>query len=85
MAKRETSPAQLRAYQKYIKGTDEIRVRVPKGTKQMLHAHLERTGETMQEFIIRSVMEVMTEDERNQYKRIKAYSDLLQKKIQEDR
>lgn len=85
MAKRETSPAQLRAYQKYIGNTDEIRVRVPKGTKQLVTDHLERTGETMQDFIIRAIMEAMAKDEKAQYKRLKSYNDLLMKKLQEDR
>ena len=84
MAKREITPAQIRSYQKYIKGTDEIRVRVPKGTKQLIQEHTKKTVETMQDFIIRSVMVTMIKDEKEQYTQIKNYSDLLKKRLMDE-
>lgn len=70
---RTISEAQKNAYKKYITGTDELRTRVPKGTRQIVNEHIGKTGETMQEFILRAIAYTMTEDERNQYKRLAAY------------
>ena len=81
---RTISEAQKNAYKKYITGTDELRTRVPKGTRQIVNEHIGKTGETMQEFIMRAIAYTMTEDERNQYKRIMAYNDLLLKRLQEE-
>ena len=81
---RTISEAQKNAYKKYITGTDELRTRVPKGTRQIVTEHIGKTGETMQEFILRAIAYTMDVDKRNQYRRIMAYNDLLLKRLQEE-
>ncbi|MBO6307725.1 MAG: hypothetical protein J6N70_02580 [Oribacterium sp.] len=81
MAKREVSPAQKKAYKKYIEGTDEIRVRVPKGTKELVLEHLDKTGETMQDFILRSAVETIERDESTQIRRLTAYRETIEEMI----
>ena len=74
---KSVSEAQKRAYQKYIAGTDEIRIRAPKGTKQTIMEYLLRSGETMQEFVLRATYEMIEDDQirEAQYKRLCAYNE----------
>lgn len=77
MEKKAVSPAQKKAYKKYISGTDEIRVRAPKGTKQTITEYLIQSGETMQEFVLRATLETMENDrlKKEQYDRLCAYKE----------
>lgn len=53
------SKAQQRAVSKYMKENyDEIKLRVPKGSKDALKAHAEKTGESVNAFIKRAITEV---------------------------
>ena len=86
---KSVSAAQKKAYKKYIAGTDEIRIRAPKGTKKTIMDYLLQSGETMQEFVLRATCE-MIEDEQikeAQYKRLCAYNDAylnMRKKVQKN-
>ena len=75
---KSVSEAQKRAYQKYIVGTDEIRIRAPKGTKQTIMEYLLRSGETMQEFVLRATCEMIEDDQirEEQYKRLCGYNEV---------
>ena len=75
---KSVSEAQKRAYQKYIAGTDEIRIRAPKGTKQTIMEYLLRSGETMQEFVLRATCEMIEDDQirEEQYKRLCGYNEV---------
>jgi len=55
MTKRRYTPAQARAAQKYFESTDELRVRMKKGSKDRLKAHAEAHGETLKEFVERAL------------------------------
>lgn len=83
MAKRTVTPAQNKAYKKYIEGTDEIRVRAPKGTKELISDHLGKTGETMQEFILRAALEAMDRDKLERFQRLFAYKEKLDQLIRQ--
>lgn len=45
--------------EKYLATLDEIKVRVPKGKKDIIKAHAESKGESVNAFIIRAVDEAM--------------------------
>jgi predicted DNA binding CopG/RHH family protein len=47
----KTSAAQLRAANRYIKGLDEIRVRVAKGEREILKAHAASKGMSLNGYI----------------------------------
>ena len=49
------SDAQKRANEKYIKSLDEIKIRVPKGKKEILKAHAERIGESLNSYMKQAV------------------------------
>ena len=54
------SKAQQKAVSKYMKENyDEIKVRVPKGTKEAIKAHAESNGESVNGFISRAIEETM--------------------------
>lgn len=54
------SKAQRRATDKYIaEKTDEIKLRVPKGRKEIIKAHAESMGESVNSFINRAVDEAI--------------------------
>ena len=54
------SKAQQRAVTKYMKENyDEIKVRMPKGQKDIIKAFAERNGESLNSFIIRAINETM--------------------------
>ena len=57
------SKAQQRAVAKYTRANyDEITVRVPKGDKEIIKAHAESMGESVNAFIGRAILEAMARD-----------------------
>lgn len=59
------SKAQQKAVSKYMKENyDEIKVRVEKGRKDMIKAHAENHGESVNGFINRAIDEAMERDEK---------------------
>lgn len=58
------SKAQQKAVHKYVKNNyDRIELTVkPKGKKEELKAHIEKTGETLNSFINRAIKETMERD-----------------------
>lgn len=61
------SKAQQRAVGKYMKENyDEIKVRVPKGKKELIKAHSDARGESVNAFISRAVDEAMERDQAPQ-------------------
>ena len=57
------SKAQQRAVNKYMKENyDEIKVRVDKGQKEIIKAHAEARGESVNGFINRAIAETMERD-----------------------
>lgn len=57
------SKAQQRAVSKYMKENyDEIKVRVPKGKKEVVFTHAEAQGESVNGFINRAIDETMERD-----------------------
>ena len=57
------SKAQQRAVSKYMKENyDEIKVRVEKGQKDIIKAHAEARGESVNGFIGRAIVETMERD-----------------------
>ena len=60
------SKAQQRAVSKYMKENyDEIKIRVPKGTKDDIRACAERNGESVNAFINRAIEETIERDAQN--------------------
>ena len=52
--------AQKRASEKYLKeSVEDIRIRVPKGQKEIIKAHAETLGESMNQFVVRAINETM--------------------------
>lgn len=52
-----------RAVNKYVKANyDEIKVRTPKGQKELIQAHAEGQGESVNAFINRAITEAMERD-----------------------
>ena len=59
------SKAQQRAVAKYTKDHyDEIKVRVPDGTKNTIKAHADSKGESVNAFINRAIEETMERDNK---------------------
>lgn len=57
------SKAQQKAVSKYMKENyDEIKVRVPKGSKDAIKDHAETRGETLNGFINRAINETIERD-----------------------
>ena len=58
-----TSTSQLRATKKYIREKlDEIKLRVPKGQREVIQQHAAKQGESVNGFITRAVKETMKRD-----------------------
>ena len=54
------SKAQQKAVAKYMKNNyDELKVRVPKGRKDIIKAHAEKNGESVNGFVNRAIGETM--------------------------
>lgn len=56
------SDSQKRASKKYIQKLDDIKLRVPKGQKEIIQAHAAARGESTNAFIFRAVQEQMKRD-----------------------
>lgn len=56
------SEAQKKASVKYLEKLDEIRIRMPKGKKELIKAHADAQGESVNGFINRAVDEIMERD-----------------------
>lgn len=56
--------AQIRANKKYHQSLDEIKVRVPKGEKQVIADHAASQGESMVSFIRRAIAEAIARDKQ---------------------
>ncbi len=55
--------AQKRASEKYLKeSVEDIRIRVPKGQKEIIKSHAETLGESMNQFVTRAINETMERD-----------------------
>lgn len=64
--------AQAKASKKYLKeSVEDIRIRVPKGQKEIVKSHSDKMGESMNSFVVRAINETMERDNQN--------SGLLQK------
>lgn len=60
------SKANQRAVAKYVKNNyDDIKVRTPKGKRDIIQAHAEAMGESTNAFIIRAINEAITRDNEN--------------------
>lgn len=58
------SEAQKKASIKYLEKLDEIRIRVPKGQRDIIKAHADSQGESTNAFIGRAITETMERDAR---------------------
>lgn len=57
------SKAQQKAVSKYMKENyDEIKARIPKGKKEIIKAHAEAQGESLNAFINRAIVDTMERD-----------------------
>lgn len=57
------TPAQKKAINKYLHETvEEFKIRVPRGQKEVIKAHAERQGESLNAFVIRAISETMNRD-----------------------
>ena len=55
--------AQKKAVKKYqTEKTDEFKIRVPKGQKDVFKAHADSMGESLNAFVIRAINEAMKRD-----------------------
>lgn len=56
------SDSQKRASKKYMQKLDDIKLRVPKGQKEIIQAHAASRGESTNAFIFRAIQEQMKRD-----------------------
>ena len=57
------SKAQQRAVNKYVKSNyDEVKLRMPKGKKDIIQAHAAQQGESVNAYINRAIDEAMQRD-----------------------
>ena len=57
--------ARRKASAKYLKeSVEDIRIRVPKGQKSIIKEHAEKQGESMNQFVIRSITETIERDSK---------------------
>lgn len=65
MAVNKYTEARRRANEKYnAKAYDEIKVRVSKGNKDIIKAHAESKGESLNSFVNRAIDEAMERDKK---------------------
>ena len=58
------SKAQQRAVNKYVKSNyDEVKLRMPKGKKDVIQAHAAQQGESVNAYIKRAIDEAMQRDD----------------------
>ena len=58
------SEAQLRASKKYQQKFDKVQIRVPHDEKEMIDAHAESMGESVNTFVRRAISEAIERDKR---------------------
>lgn len=59
--------ARRKASAKYLHETvEDVRIRVPKGQKDVIKAHAEKQGESMNQFVIRAIAEAMQRDQERE-------------------
>lgn len=57
------SKAQMKATQKYVKNNyDRLEFRIQKGERDIIKAHAEKMGESLNQFLVRAVKEAMQRD-----------------------
>ena len=56
------SKAQLKANKKYDNKFDKVLIRVPSGEKEMIAAHAEEQGESVNTFVRRAIFEAIERD-----------------------
>lgn len=62
----KVSKAQQKAVHKYVKANyDRLDLTIPKGNKDIIKAHAERRGESVNGFIYRAITETMKRDDAN--------------------
>ena len=67
MAENKNSTARIKANNKYnAKAYDRINIAVPKGQKEVIKAHAEKQGETINGFVKRAINETMERDTTKQ-------------------
>jgi len=55
--------ARRKASAKYLKeSVEDIRIRIPKGRKDVVKAHAEKQGESLNAFVVRAIDEAMERD-----------------------
>lgn len=60
------SKAQQKAVSKYMKENyDELKARIPKGQKEIIKAHAEAQGESLNAFINRAIIYTIEQDKSN--------------------
>lgn len=58
--------ARRKANAKYLKeSVEDIRIRVPKGQKNIIKSHAKQQGESMNSFVVRAINETMKHDTNN--------------------
>ena len=58
-----TSKSQLNASKKYIsEKLDEIKLRVPKGEREIIKSHAEKMGQSLNGFVRRAIQETIERD-----------------------
>lgn len=58
------SKAQIRAVHKYVSKTyDRLELRLRKGEREEVKAHADKMGESLNQFLVRAVMETMRRDD----------------------
>lgn len=67
MAVNKYTEARRRANEKYnAKAYEEIKVRVPKGKKEVIKTHAESNGESLNGFVNRAIDEAMKKDSKKE-------------------
>ena len=57
------TPSQKKASEKYLhEKVEDIRIRVPKGQKQVVKDHADTMGESLNAFVIRAISETISRD-----------------------
>lgn len=60
-----TKESQRKASKKYIaEKLDEVKLRVPKGEREILKKHAEKMGESVNAFVYRAIKETMERDNK---------------------
>ena len=54
--------AQAAANKKYLQKFDDIKLRVPKGQREILQNHAQSRGESLNSFLLRAAAETMARD-----------------------